>query len=221
MSDKAGIHSKVAETITIAPQIVLEIKSEIAKLIELEKAALGVSADYVHKIPSAKTGIPRSRFTTHAPTGKDPMQPSENINDDDLIALTMTAIEDSYKSRWQSLSVVKKKNRIQDFVAEDVRNRGLSSERNKELYDLLYDKLMISKTLKAKDLEYDESLGKILKINGLDFVDDTFVINRATTKADQAAQTAIEPAVPRPLALPPKVPARSKIEKTMARIKRA
>ncbi len=222
--------NKEMQSLSILESVVLEIKTEIAAIVTEEKEALEVSSDVIKnkRSPSCGTGgVPRSRFTVHKPLQKEPLQPTEKLSDDDLVAFTLNAIQDSYKSRWQSLSVMKKKDRIKDFTSEYVRSLGLSSERVKDLYDILYQKIMIDKSLKAKDLSYDESVGKLMAVANLTFTENEFRFVKASqskrdcpssTPADQDEDAAIPNLVGQPTRKPPVN--KSKIEKTMAKMKR-
>ena len=218
------------QSLSILSEVILEIKTEIAKIVADEREALEISSDVVKaKTSTSSGGMPVSRFTVHKPRQKGdlPLQPSEKLSDDDLVALTMNAIQDSYKARWQSLSVPKKKDRIKEFATEYIAGIGLSSERVKDLYDILYEKIMIDKSLKVKDLAYDESIGKLVAISQLKYEQDEFRFVKPSKheQAEDIARTENSVVVPGPASsvtssARSRPVVKSKIEKTMARIKR-
>lgn len=160
--------------------MILSIKSDINKIIENEMRLEGLKdMDFVpdkEACPSAaetnKTTMttdrgPVSRFKIQAPQTITPPLPMENITDDELVGMTLQAIEASYRQKWTKLTDHQRKDRISSFAKKYVREKGISSENESKIYEALRLKILVEKTIKAKDFVYDEGTGIIHEILGM------------------------------------------------------
>jgi hypothetical protein len=73
-------------------------------------------------------------------------------------------INNAYQKKWNRLNIIHKKNRIKNYLLENIKNKKNRENINNELIILLDNK-----KLNSKNLEYNFEVGKIIKINILEF----------------------------------------------------
>tara|TARA_B100001758_G_C18343286_1_gene575551 strand:+ start:642 stop:1085 length:444 start_codon:yes stop_codon:yes gene_type:complete len=73
-------------------------------------------------------------------------------------------INNAYQKKWTRLNIIHKKNRIKNYLLENIKNKKNRENINNELY-----KLLDNKKLNTKNIEYNFKVGKIIKINILKF----------------------------------------------------
>lgn len=230
--------SVINESISMADMI-LSIKSTVQHIVKEEMALLGLRDDIclkeppktVHK-PVSDRG-PISRFKIQAPTTPVNPAPMENMTDDQLVDMTMAAIEAGFRQKWHRLTDLQRKDRIRRFTERHVGRLGISSENISVIYESLCVKMLVEKSIKPKDFMYDEASGELTDIPGLTYDTDTKTV--AMTKAkpaivniapddkstssgdDDDAQDTTQPATKPKKQTPRKTP---KLMKTMAKMKR-
>ena len=224
------------------PDMILGIKSDINKIIEDEMKKAGLRNIELKSPPMEPVKPPdnmittdpgpKCRFKIQAP--KMPAKPlmSENVNDDELVDITLQAIEASYKQKWAKLTDAQRKDRIKDFANTYTKEKGLSSENISKIYESLRIKMLVEKSIKAKDFEYDEGRGIILSIPSMLYDTSTGTIsmkrqnhtdNDAQSERDDTVSAASQAASSASLnaakekMTPKKTP---KLVKSMARLKR-
>lgn len=189
------------------PDMILTIKSAVSKVTAEERVKLGL----IKPMTAEKSTLPKQNLNTkndpqvidaafRPPFSQVKLKPtytqtetceklSEKMTDDELVQMTLTAIESSLQQKWQKLTDIQKRNRIQSFAENLVRDLQISSENIQPLFEQLRFKLMIDKSLKSADFIYDENRGEIQKIPSLQWNDGChkFEFIKSSSKVSQAS----------------------------------
>lgn len=178
------------------PDMILTIKSEINRIIENEMRHEGLkNFDLKQSEPAAKVDNkpdrgPTCRHKIQAPPMPVKPLPMENLSDDELVGMTLQAIEAGFKQKWTKLTDVHRKDRIKEFASKFVADAGMSSENIMKVYESLRVKMLVEKSIKAKDFDYDEGTGVIRRIPGMNYDPLTGVLTMKTSKeCENIAQT--------------------------------
>lgn len=211
------------------PDMILSIKSEVNTIIENEMRLEGLQNIDLkpeikvrpHPTPEPDNRNIPMRFKIQPPPDAPPPLPMENITDDELVGMTLQAIEQSFKQKWTKLTDIQRKDRIKNYASKYVSDNKLSSENITKIYEALRLKMLVEKSIKPKDFVYDEGTGIIHDIPCMEFDGNTVTMSKqpktssieekAEATSEGRQETSVKPAASK------KTP---KLMKTMARLKR-
>lgn len=176
-------------------ELILSIKSEVNDIIKEEMKRLGLRDIKLTDKPAPRQPsdrMPHSRLKVTAPKPRphrakdiaiasDGVQArpdmsfevpaSENISDDDLVGMTMGAIEANFKRQWSKLSDAQRRDRIRKFAENWTRINSLSTEIISDLAETLRFKIIVDKSIKLSEFQYDPDSGNIIDVPSLNWDD--------------------------------------------------
>ena len=102
------------------------------------------------------------------------------MTDDELVGMTMAAIEAGFRQRWHKLTDIQRKDRIRRFTDRYVARLGISTENISVIFESLCFKMLVEKSIKPKDFTYDEASGELTDIPALtyDLNDKTITMSK-------------------------------------------
>lgn len=169
-------------------EMLVRAHATVHSVTQRERAALRIVED-ADGLPPAPVAEVRSRPGLKIQAPRTLPEESEVITDDQLVDLTLSAIEDRYRKKWLRLDASQKRDRVGKFADEYCATHRLSPADRTACVDFLVAGILNTKSVKGKDIEYDEARGAIAAIPRLQRSEDgLFSLGKAASSGSGAAR---------------------------------